>query len=454
MKKCNILIVDDNIQILQSLRILLESDYGRVDTIRDPKGIPEMIRHHIYDIILLDMNFVAGDTTGKEGFRWLKEILDYDPRMVVIMITAYGDIELAVKCIRQGALDFITKPWDTEKLLATLRSGCELRKSRLEVDQLKQQKNVLTEDIDRNFRMHIGSSKVFTEMMHTLSKVAPTDANVLILGENGTGKELIAREIHRNSSRSENVFIGVDVAALSETLFESEIFGYVKGAFTDAKKDHPGRFEVAGGGTLFLDEIGNLSLSLQAKLLQVIETRQVTRVGSHTPIPVDIRLISATNKSIHQMVGDNTFREDLLFRINTIQLEVPPLRERKDDIPGLTDYFLGEYTRKYEKPLLKLSAQAMDKLISYHWPGNVRELRHTIEKSVILCDRHTIRPEDLYIDRIKAVGEVEAPRKLSEIEKQAIIKAIRDSGGNYSQAARILDISRTTLYAKMKSYGI
>jgi DNA-binding NtrC family response regulator len=454
MDKCSILIVDDNRHILQSLKILLQPDYERVDTIQDPEGIHEMLRENAYDIVLLDMNFMAGETTGQEGFHWLKVIMGFDPRLVVIMITAFGDIELAVKCIREGALDFITKPWDTEKLMATLRSACELSKSRLEVDQLKSKKNQLTEDIDRNFRMQIGSSKGFADMMHTISKVAPTDANVLILGENGTGKELIAREIHRNSSRSDDVFIGVDVAALTESLFESEMFGYVKGAFTDARSDHPGRFEVANGGTLFLDEIGNLSLSLQAKLLQVIESREVTRVGSNRSRPVDIRLISATNKSIPQMVGDNTFREDLLFRINTIQIEVPPLRERKADIPGLTDYFLSEYTRKYEKLHLKLSSKAMDKLITYSWPGNIRELRHTIEKSVILCGNHTIRPEDLFIDHLKSVTEPRMPQKLSEVEKLAIMKAIQDSRGNYSLAARILDISRTTLYAKMKSYGI
>jgi two-component system response regulator HydG len=454
MDTCNILIIDDNLQILQSLKILLQADYGRIESIQDPKGIPDMIGHNGYDIVLLDMNFISGETTGREGFHWLKEILELDPRLVVIMITAYGDIELAVKCIRQGAMDFITKPWDTEKLLATIRSACELRKSRLEVVRLKGKKDLLTKDIDRNFRTCIGSSKVFKDMMNTISKVAPTDANVLILGENGTGKELIAREIHRNSLRSEDVFIGVDVAALTETLFESEMFGYVKGAFTDAKNDHPGRFEIANGGTLFLDEIGNLSLSLQAKLLQVIESREVTRVGSHRSSPVDIRLISATNKPILQMVGENIFREDLLYRINTIQIEVPPLRDRKEDIPGLTDYFLREYTRKYEKLHLKLSSKTMDKLIAYNWPGNIRELRHTIEKSVILCDDHTIRPEDLFIDKMRPVADIKEPLKLSEIEKQAIIKAIQDSGGNYSQAARILDISRTTLYAKMKNYGI
>ncbi len=455
MKKGKILIIDDNVQILNSLKILLNDSFQSIDTIKNPNQIPGMLRRNTYDIILLDMNFAVGNTSGNEGMYWLKEVLKIDPMVVIILITAYGDIELAVKAIKQGATDFISKPWDTEKLTITLNNAYALRQSKLEVSTLKNRQKQLTEDIDRGFKLVTGSSEIMKRLMMTIGKVASTDANVLILGENGTGKELIAREIHRKSKRSENVFIGVDVAALSETLFESEIFGHVKGAFTDAKEDRAGRFENAHGGTLFLDEIGNLSLSLQSKLLQVIQNREVIRVGSNKPIPVDIRLISATNKPIQDMVAHNTFREDLFYRLNTIKIEVPPLRERTEEIPDLADYFLKEYTQKYEKPFLKLTGKALDKLCLYSWPGNIRELRHTIEKAVILCDNQNIKPDDLYLpSESQKQIDMDVSFKLSDVEKNAIAEVIRECNGNYSKAAKILDISRTTLYAKLKKYGL
>jgi DNA-binding NtrC family response regulator len=455
MKKGNILIADDKEQILTSLSILLRDEFSSVDTIRSPNRIPEYFARKSYDVVLLDMNFKPGDSSGNEGIYWLKEIQKIDPWSVVIMITAYGDIELAVKAIKQGATDFIQKPWDPEKLLIILQNAYNLRRSKIELSHLREKQNQLSRDIDSGFRMITGTSERMMGIIHTVNKVAQTDADVLILGENGTGKELIAREIHRKSKRAGNVFITVDVASLSETLFESEMFGHLKGAFTDAREDRAGRFEIANGGTLFLDEIGNLSLSLQAKLLHVIQDRQVTRVGSSRPVPVDIRLITATNKPIMQMVSDNTFREDLYYRLNTIKLELPPLRERKEDISYLAEAFLKEYGRKYDKPFLKFTSNAMDKLCSYHWPGNIRELKHTVEKAVILCENHFLKPEDLYLftaGMIKA-GE-ERSSRLADVERNTIARILDECRGNYSKAAKMLDISRTTLYAKTKKYGL
>jgi len=455
MAKRKLLIIDDNVQILESLKILLDEEFEILETLRKPDLIPEKLQHQSFDIILMDMNFAIGETSGQEGIYWLQEIMKKDPLAIVILITAFGDIELAVEAIKQGATDFITKPWNPDKLIATLKSGYELRKSRLEVRKLRDKQFQLTSEIDKNFSMFTGSSVGMKRIQETVKKVAGTDVNILILGENGTGKEVIAREIHRQSDRAEEVFISVDLAALSESLFESEMFGHVKGAFTDAREDRPGRFEVANGGTLFLDEIGNLSLSIQSKLLQVLQNREVIRVGATQTVPVDIRLISATNKPIHQMVSEQTFREDLFFRINTIKIEIPPLRERIPDIPGLTDFFLKEYTRKYEKPFLKINSKALNKLCSYTWPGNIRELKHTIEKSVILCESSTIKPEDLYLSAgISTIKTSKITNKLTNMEKNAIERVIEECRGNYSLAAKMLGISRTTLYAKIKKYGL
>jgi DNA-binding NtrC family response regulator len=454
-KKGKILIVDDNVQILDSLKILLKNEYEEIETIKNPNLIPEKIRSGNYDIILLDMNFAAGISTGNEGIFWLREILKLDPDAIVILITAYGDINLAVQSIKEGATDFITKPWDTEKLLVTLNTAYELRLSKLKVNSLKNKQKQLTEDIDKRFQMFTGTSIAMQEVLQTINKVASTDANVLILGENGTGKELIAREIHKKSKRSSEVFVSVDMGALTETLFESEIFGHVKGAFTDAKEDKAGRFETASGGTLFLDEIGNIPLSLQSKLLSVLQNRQITRLGSNKAIPIDIRLISATNKPVYNMVEDNLFREDLLYRINTIQIEVPPLRKRRDDIPGFVDYFLKQYSNKYEKPLLKITAEAYELLINYSWPGNVRELKHTVEKAVILSESVILKPEDFYLRQPKTDdNRVSDSLKLTDTEKHTIEKVLEKCNGNLSKAAKMLDISRTTLYAKIEKYKI
>jgi DNA-binding NtrC family response regulator len=453
MIPARILVIDDNTQILESLRILLKDEFDSIDIIPKPARIPEMLWRNKYDIVMLDMNFAMGETSGNEGIFWLNEIKKKDPLLPIILITAYGDIELAVKAIREGATDFITKPWDPEKLIITLKNAYRLRKSGQEVKKLKNRQQQLSEDLDREFRMFHGSSEAMKELMRTVARIAPTDANILILGENGTGKELIAREIHRHSNRSEQIFVGVDVASLSESLFESEMFGHVKGAFTDARDDRVGRFENAQDGTLFLDEIGNIPLPIQAKLLQVIQNRELIRVGDHTPIPIDIRLITATNRPLKKMVSEGAFREDLFYRLNTVAIEVPPLRERGEDIVILGELFLEQYCRKYNKLKLKMSSSALQKLREYPWPGNVRELKHTMERAVIMCESPNLGPDDLRLfDPHEPTGDTSF--RLDDVERQTIVRVLDKCRGNHSKAAEMLDISRTTLYAKLKKYGI
>ena len=454
-KKGKLLIVDDNKSVLSSLYLFLQFEFDVVKTVSNPNQLPSLLRTENYDVILLDMNFSAGVQTGNEGIFWLRKIIKSDPLAVVVLITAYGDVELAVKVIKEGATDFVLKPWDNKKLLSTLQLAYKLRQSRLKVKNLQQKQKHLSEDIDRQFNMFIGSSPSMKEVLSTIKKVAITDANVLILGENGTGKELIARELHRQSKREKDVFISVDIATLSESLFESELFGHTKGSFTDAKEDRVGRFETASGGTLFLDEIGNLSVSMQVKLLTAIQNRQITPIGSNKQIPVDIRLICATNKDINEMVKENLFREDLLYRINTIQIEIPPLRERERDILLLIDYFLKQFAEKYEKHFLKINSKALDKLSEYRWPGNVRELKHTIEKSVILSEFNTLKPEDFFVNIHKKVNaEISRALTLQESEKMAIGKALKNNKGNLSETAKELNIARQTLYNKIEKYGL
>ena len=453
MVPARILIIDDNREILESLRILLKDEFETIDIIRKPSRIQEMLWWNRYDILLLDMNFAMGETTGNEGIFWLHEVHRTDPLLPIILITAYGDIELAVKAIREGATDFITKPWDPEKLIITLKNAYHLRKSGQELNKLKNRQKQLSEDLERGYRMFHGTSEVMRELMESVSRVASTDASVLILGENGTGKEVIAREIHRQSHRAEQIFVGVDVASLSESLFESEMFGHVKGAFTDAREDRVGRFENAHGGTLFLDEIGNIPPAIQAKLLQVIQNRELMRVGDHTPIPIDIRLITATNRPLKKMVLEGSFREDLYYRLNTISIEVPPLRDRGEDILILGDIFLEQYGRKYHKPNLKLGQRAREKILEYNWPGNVRELKHTMERAVILGEHSLLGPDDL---RLFDPGEPPdaSSFRLEDVERHTIINVLDKCKGNHTKAASMLDISRTTLYAKLKKYGI
>ena len=452
MVSARILVVDDNIQILESLRILLKEEFEIIDVISKPSRINEMLWRNSYDVVMLDMNFAMGDTSGNEGIFWLNEIKKKDPLIPIILITAYGDIELAVRAIQEGATDFIAKPWDPEKLIVTLNNAYRLRKSGQEVKKLKNKQQQLSEDLDREFRMMHGSSEPMTSLMQTVYRVAATDANILILGENGTGKEVIAREIHRQSGRSDQIFVGVDMGSLSESLFESEMFGHVKGAFTDAREDRTGRFETADEGTLFLDEIGNIPLSSQAKLLQVIQNREVIRVGEQQAITIDIRLITATNQALKQMVAEGSFREDLFYRLNTVAIEVPPLRERGDDVILLGETFLNEYSRKYNKPGLKLNRKAMQKLREYPWPGNVRELKHTMERAVILCENVHLGPEDLRLYEVQG-AKMDHSLKLDDVEQRTILTVLEKCRGNHSKAAQMLDISRTTLYAKLKKYG-
>ena len=371
-KSGNILVVDDNEDLLLAARLFLKQHFSAVHTEQDPEKITVLMNNENYDVVLLDMNFTMDATSGVEGFMWLDKILQLDPSAVVILITAFGDVEMAVKAVKAGATDFVLKPWQNEKLLATISSALNLRYSKLEVDRLRSREKQLSRDIDQRYHDMIGVSPAIREVFATIEKVASTDADILILGENGTGKELVARALHRQSPRAGEVFISVDMGAIAETLFESELFGHMKGAYTDAKENRPGRFELADGGTLFLDEIGNLSLAMQAKLLSVLEARKVIRLGSNKPRDIDIRLICATNMPIYEMVAKNDFRQDLLYRINTVEVNLPPLRERQEDIPLLADHFLAIFSKKNKKDITGISAPALNKLQRYRWPGNIR----------------------------------------------------------------------------------
>jgi DNA-binding NtrC family response regulator len=451
--KSRILIVDDNEEILIALKLFLLNHFEVIDIRKNPDTIPELIQHRNYDVLILDMNFSAGVNTGNEGIFWMRKILESDPLAIIIFITAYGDIEMAVNAIKEGATDFIQKPWDDDKLLVTILNAARLRKSNLEIKKLRNKQIHLSENLNKSFNMFIGNSPVMQKVHRTIAKVAGTEANILILGENGTGKELVAREIHKQSLRSDEVFVNVDMGAFNEGVFESELFGHIKGSFTDAKEERAGRFEIASGGTLFLDEIGNLTLSMQTKLMAALQNREIYRIGSNEPIPIDIRLISATNKSLTEMISSNTFREDLLYRINTIQILLPPLRNRVEDIPLLVDHFLVIYGEKYKKNELKVSTQGMDALLKYSFPGNVRELEHMVEKAVILCESDVLKQEDLFFQQ--RISHVSGKKSLDlEVnEKQLISEALEMHGNNYTKASIELNISRKTLYNKIKKYG-
>lgn len=449
-QKGNILIIDDNKSILSTLEILLFPEFQTVTTLTNPNQIPAELRKKEYNLVILDMNFQAGVNTGNEGIYWLGRIKETNPEISVVMITAYGDIDIAVKALKAGASDFILKPWDNDKLLATLKLAIQLNNSRKEVRQLKERETELKKEINRDQKYIIGSSPRLMKVLNLVRKVAKTEANVLITGENGTGKELIAQEIHRLSLRSREVLVSVDMGALSETLFESELFGHVKGAFTDARENRQGKFEIADKGTLFLDEIGNLSFHLQAKLLSAIENRQISRIGSNQMIQTDIRLICATNRNLESIVQAALFREDLLYRINTIHIELPPLRERGDDIIVLTDFFLKKFAFKYNKPNLKINQQTHDRLLKYSWPGNIRELQHTIEKAVILSESSILKPEDLYLKHTVSVKSNDPFTTLEEMEKQMIRQALENNNGNFTAAADQLGITRQTLYNRIK----
>lgn len=453
MQTGKILIVDDNKNTLSALKMLLQLEFESVIAIANPNLILSELQKADMDIVLLDMNFSAGINTGNEGLYWLSEIKKSNPTTEVVMITAYGDVELAVKALKKGAADFILKPWENEKLLATLMATLKLRRSNIKVEELKQREQTLIKGLNQEHRQILGSSPEMLKLMQTIAKVAKTDANVLITGENGTGKELVAQEIHRRSERSNELIVAVDMGAIPETLFESELFGHKKGSFTDAREDRMGKFQLAHMGTLFLDEIGNLPLAMQSKLLTTLQNRTVIPVGSNEPVPVNIRLICATNCNLENLVSQQRFREDLLYRINTIWIEVPPLRERGGDIELLALFFLSYFEKKYRKPKLSISPQAMQKLKEYLWPGNVRELQHTIEKAVILCDSTKLNEDDFIFRPSGKLSEASF-LTLEDMEKHMIEMALEKHNGKHTAVANQLGISRQTLYNKIKRYDL
>jgi two-component system, NtrC family, response regulator HydG len=453
-----ILIIDDDVDVLSAAKLLLKRHAKLVDIEKNPQKLPFLVTNGDYHLILLDMNFTRDVNSGREGFHWLDRILDINPAMKVIMITAYGDIEMAIRAIKSGATDFVLKPWENERLLitiqATLDSGSPAG-AVLQAGTSPESKG--KEDVKKGKTgtdTVIASSESMRQVLHTAERVASTDANVLILGENGTGKTQLARHIHQHSNRSDKPFVTVDLGAISDSLFESELFGHVKGAFTDAKEDRAGRFEEAKGGTIFLDEIGNLSPALQAKLLTVIQERKVTRVGSNKPIALDVRLVCATNMNIEKMVAEKSFRQDLLYRINTIELDLPPLRERPEDISALAEFYLKQYARKYNRPVTDISSALVKKMQQYNWPGNIRELQHAIERAVILSQEKTLAPDDLFLKNTAGQPASATGFDLEGMEKNLIIKALKRFNGNITDAARELGLSRAALYRRMEKYGL
>ncbi len=451
-----VLIIDDDEDVLLAGKLFLKQHFKSVHTEQDPNRIPLMLKNEAYDVILLDMNFSRDATSGQEGFHWLNKILEFDPTISVILITAYGDIELAVQGVKEGATNFLLKPWDNKKLLATITATLEAHRSKKELQDIRTKQKFLMDQSDQPYSNIVGKSKSMIKVMETVKKVAPTDANILILGENGTGKEVIARAIHRASKRKDEVFVSVDLGAISETLFESELFGYKKGAFTDAKEDRPGRFETANKGTIFLDEIGNLNQPLQSKLLSAIQNRKVIRLGSVKEIPLDARLICATNMPLYQMVEENKFRQDLLYRINTVELRIPPLRERVEDIPLLVNHFLEIYCKKYKMPNKRLHASTLKRLEKHNWPGNIRELQHAVERAVILSESNVLEPADFFISQPDKQEDavITTDHNLEATEKMLIRKVIDKHGGNISKAAKELGITRASLYRRIEKYEL
>lgn len=450
LKKYSILAIDDDPDVLTAVRLLLKPEVKEITTEKNPENIPALLSKQTFDLVLLDMNFKASINTGNEGIFWLKRIKELQPSLAVIMITAYAGIDLAVRSLKEGASDFIVKPWHNEKLLSTIDEAVKSKGAAKTRSSLPINDSVIGKEL-------LGTSEAMQDIFQKIEKIAPTDANVLILGENGTGKDLIAKAIHERSLRANKPFIKVDVGALTETLFESELFGHKKGAFTDAKEDRIGRFESANGGTVFLDEIGNISLTQQAKLLTVLQNRLVTRLGSNQPVPIDIRLICATNVPLSELANENRFRKDLIYRINTVEIMVPPLRRRGDDILVLAKHFAKLYSNKYMKPAIGFDDAALQKLLQYHYPGNVRELQYTIERAIIMSDGEVLHPQDLIFSPIESATTtiVETDDlNLSSIEKNTILRVIEKHNGNITKAARELGLTRTALYRRLSKYDI
>jgi DNA-binding NtrC family response regulator len=457
MIEATILVIDDDDDILLSAKLFLKQHFRQVITCKSPKEINVLLSRNEIDLILLDMNYQKGASDGREGLYWLEHILSIDRDHVVILMTAYGNVELAVQAIKKGATDFILKPWENEKLFATLSSASKLRQSTKKVKKLEKIHTSLQKDMARQFDHIVGDSEPVKKLQHVLVKVAPTDANVLILGENGTGKQVFAYELHKHSQRKNSIFMHVDLGSLNENLFESELFGYAKGAFTDAKEDKPGRFELAEGGTIFLDEIGNLSLAMQAKLLSVLQNRTVTRLGESKERKINVRLITATNMPLNEMVTQGTFRQDLLFRINTVELLLPPLSHRGQDILLLAEHFLQSFSAKYHKVLHKFDSKAQNMMLDYHWPGNVRELQHVIERAVIMSDGSQIGAEDLQLSPQKfggAAAPLQTDMALGDMEKLMVQKAIDKHKGNISRAAAELGLTRAALYRRIEKFDL
>ena len=461
-----ILIVDDDEDILVAVKLLLKRHFDTVITCNDPEDIPVLLAAHTFDAILLDMNFGPGESSGEQGFHWLSKIMEIDPHAVVIMITAHGGVNVAVEAMKLGATDFVAKPWQNEKLVATLSTSVKLRRSRSEAEKLKKTNRALAAVASAPTQPILGNSPAIAEVLSVIKRTAPTDANVLILGENGTGKELVARELHRLSNRSGEIFMSVDMGAVTESLFESELFGHKKGACTDAREDRVGRIQAAEGGTLFLDEIGNLPLHLQAKLLTVLEQRQVVPVGSDKPIPIEVRIIAATNLPMDKLKDENIFRQDLLFRLNTVEVHVPPLRERRQDVPEIARHYAEFYCKKYDKTPKAISSQAMEKIVGADWPGNVRALRHAIERAVILSETEEFTSNDFALETSSgtsnattsdsASGQQTIPDDLNleRLEKSAISGALKKHRFNISHAAKELGITRAALYRRMEKHGL
>jgi len=441
--RATILVVDDDADVLTAARLLLRQYFERVLTTEDPDGVEAIMADNRIDVFLVDMNFAIGRNTGAEGLRLLERILKLDPDAVVVLMTAFGDLNVAVRAMREGAADFVLKPWQNDKLVATLTVAARLRQTRARVDALSVAPPA--DDI-------IAGSARMREVMHTVARVAPTDANVLILGENGTGKELVARALHRQSRRAGKAFVAVDLGAVPENLFESELFGHRRGAYTDAVSDRAGRFQAADGGTLFLDEIGNLPAPLQAKLLRVLESREVLPLGSDQPVSVNVRLISASNQPVRQWVAEGRFREDLFYRINTIEIELPPLRERLEDLPSLVAHFVGLYSRKYNLPEKPVGRDAFSALRKHRWPGNVRELSHAVERALILSDGDELDTGDFRL--LKSAVQTGASLNLEDNERRMVARALEEAGGNISHAAAALGITRAALYRRIEKFGL
>jgi two-component system response regulator HydG len=450
LRNAAILIIDDDQDVLTAVRLLLKTEASTVVIEKNPENIRTQLAKQSFDIILLDMNFNSSINTGNEGLFWLKKIREFGSEAAVIMITAYGDIDLAVRSLKEGAADFVVKPWHNEKLIVTIKDALRKKEAKAGPGTVNLTDSIIGSEL-------IGESEIMLDIFYKVEKIAPTDANILILGENGTGKDLIAKAVHQKSLRADKQFIKVDVGALTESLFESELFGHKKGAFTDAREDRVGRFEAANGGTLFLDEIGNISLHQQAKLLSVLQNRQITRLGTNQMMPIDIRLVCATNLPLTELANESRFRKDLIYRINTVEIMVPPLRKRPEDIVMLARHFARIYANKYMKLSNDFDVKAMEKLKGYHYPGNVRELQYTIERAVIMSDGDRLRPADLIFSPIESQKEIPDETqelKLSTIEKNTILRVIEKHNGNVSKAAKELGLTRTALYRRLSKYDI